>query len=180
MDANKYRSEDGFDKGLSGRLSPRDILKGIDSRPSAGERGTHTPSLNASKVLTNTEASLLESRREMDSNSSNRAARTSVEESERTRSIPSGTPAVESPRFKGGKDAPASKETQEVNSVAGGGFAFQTNLLSSMLDESLTSFRRSMKNDIETLHVEMLRQFHIQHLEVWNCFHVTIPFVHAK
>ncbi|CAB4417648.1 unnamed protein product [Rhizophagus irregularis] len=56
------------------------------------------------------------------------------------------------------------------NSTTGTATSFQLQVIGSVVDECLQDFRISLRNDIQNMHLELLRQFHIQKTEMEMMF----------
>ncbi|GES98797.1 protein NEDD1 isoform X1 [Rhizophagus clarus] len=56
------------------------------------------------------------------------------------------------------------------NSTIGTATSFQLQVIGSVVDECLQDFRISLRNDIQNMHLELLRQFHIQKTEMEMMF----------
>lgn len=53
------------------------------------------------------------------------------------------------------------------NSTTGTATSFQLQVIGSVVDECLQDFRISLRNDIQNMHLELLRQFHIQKVSLF-------------
>lgn len=65
-----------------------------------------------------------------------------------------------------GVDAQPQKTPLQPNSQQGSSFSLQ--LFQGILDEALGSFQKSIHEDVRNLHIEVLRQFHLQEMQMSN------------
>ncbi|XP_071732797.1 protein NEDD1-like isoform X3 [Rutidosis leptorrhynchoides] len=70
------------------------------------------------------------------------------------------------PSSMNGMDAQSHKTPLQPNSQQGSSFSLQ--LFQGTLDEALGSFQKSIHEDVKNLHIEVLRQFHMQEMQMSN------------
>ncbi|XP_071732796.1 protein NEDD1-like isoform X2 [Rutidosis leptorrhynchoides] len=70
------------------------------------------------------------------------------------------------PSSMNGMDAQSHKTPLQPNSQQGSSFSLQ--LFQGTLDEALGSFQKSIHEDVKNLHIEVLRQFHMQEVRIYG------------